>query len=102
MAGNNQILDIRDYFSPLSVLKVRSALDTMENGQILEVWSNDFETKTVLKQIMKNSDDELLRSVNTGEYEKIYIKRRAPEAEKTGDIAPLLTPLVYESEKNRE
>lgn len=71
----NKTLDIRDYTSPLSVLKVRSLLNNMKNGQILEVWSNDFETKVVLKQIIKNSNDELIVIEKEGEYEKIYIKK---------------------------
>ena len=71
----NQTLDIRDYPSPISVLKVRSLLNNMKDGQILEVWSNDFETKMVLNQVIKNSNDELLGIEKEDEYEKIYIKR---------------------------
>ena len=71
----NQTLDIRNYLSPLSVLKVRSLLNKMKHGQILEVWLNDFETKVVLEQIIKNSNDELLGVEKKDEYEKIYIKR---------------------------
>lgn len=71
----DQTLDIRDYHSPLSVLKVKSRLNNMKDGQILQVWSNDFETKVVLKQIINNSNDELLGIEKEDEYEKIYIKR---------------------------
>lgn len=68
-------MDIRDYPSPISVLKVRSLLNNMKDGQILEVWSNDFETKVALKQIINNSNDELLGIEKEDEYEKIYIKK---------------------------
>lgn len=72
----NRTLDIRDYLSPLAILKVRSLLKNMEDGQILEVWSNDFETEAVLEQVIKNShNNELLRIVKDSEYEKIYIKK---------------------------
>ena len=71
----NQILDIRYYFSPLSVLKVRSLLNNLKDGQMLEVWSNDFETIDVLEQIIRNSNDELVGIEKEGEYEKIYIRR---------------------------
>ena len=71
----NQTLDIRDYPSPISVLKVRSLLNNMKDGQILEVWSNDFETIDVLEQIIRNSNDELVGIEKEGEYEKIYIRR---------------------------
>lgn len=71
----NQTLDIRDYVSPLSVLKVQSALKNMKEHQILEVWSNDLETKLVLEQIIENSNDELVGIETEDEYEKIYIKR---------------------------
>ena len=71
----NQTLDIRDCLSPLAVLKVRSLLNNMKDGQILEVWSNDFETRVVLEQVIKNSNDELLSIEKQREYEKIYIKR---------------------------
>lgn len=74
----NQTLDIRGYLSPLSVLKVKSVLNKMKHGQILEVWSNDSETKVVLEQIIKNSTDVLLGFEKMDEYEKIYIKRLMP------------------------
>ena len=73
--SENQILDIRDYFSPLSVLKVRSLLNNLKDGQMLEVWSNDSETKDVLERIIRNSNDELVRIEKGSEYEKIYIRR---------------------------
>lgn len=73
--SENQILDIRDYFSPLSVLKVRSLLNNLKDGQMLEVWSNDSETKDVLERIIRNSNDELVRIEKESEYEKIYIRR---------------------------
>ena len=74
--SKNQILDIRNYFSPLSVLKVRCLLNTLNEGQMLEVWSNDSETKDVLERIIKNSNDELVGINTQSEYEKIYIRRR--------------------------
>ena len=72
----NQILDIRDYFSPLSVLKVRCLLNNLKDGQMLEIWSNDSETKDVLERIIRNSNDELVGIEKQSEYEKIYIRRR--------------------------
>ena len=72
----NQILDIRDYFSPLSVLKVRSLLNNLKDGQMLEIWSNDSETKDVLERIIRNSNDEWVGIEKQSEYEKIYIRRR--------------------------
>jgi TusA-related sulfurtransferase len=74
--SKNEILDIRDYFSPLSVLKVRSLLNNLKDGQMLEVWSNDSETKDVLERIIRNSNDELVGIKKQSEYEKIYIRRR--------------------------
>ena len=74
--SKNQILDIRNYFSPLSVLKVRCLLNTLNEGQMLEVWSNDSETKDVLERIIENSNDELVGINTQSEYEKIYIRRR--------------------------
>lgn len=74
--SKNQILDIRDHFSPLSVLKVRSLLNNLKDGQMLEVWSNDSETKDVLERIIRNSNDELVGIKKHSEYEKIYIRRR--------------------------
>jgi len=50
---------------------------------MLEVWSNDSETKDVLEVIMRNSNDELVGINTQSEYEKIYIRRRkirAPSA----------------------
>ncbi len=79
LSCENQTLDIRDYISPLSVLKVKSVLNKMKHGQILEVWSNDSETKILLEQIIKNSSDVLLGFEKMDEYEKIYIKRLMPE-----------------------
>lgn len=73
--SENQVLDIRDYFSPLSVLKVRRLLNNLNDGQMLEVWSNDPETADVLKRIIRNSNDELVGSEKGSEYETIYIKR---------------------------
>lgn len=72
----NQILDIRDYFSPLSVLKVRSLLNNFKDGQMLEIWSNDSETKDVLERIIRNSNDEFVGIEKQSKYEKIYIRRR--------------------------
>ena len=74
----NQTLDIRNYRSPLSVLKVKSLLNEMKDGQILEVLSNDFETLVVLGQIIENSSDELIGVEQKDEHKKISIKRRAP------------------------
>ena len=74
----NQTLDIRNYLSPLSVLKIKSRLNEMKDGQILEVLSNDFETSVVLGQIIENSSDELIGVEQKDEYKKISIKRRAP------------------------
>lgn len=75
-SAKHQTLDIRDYFSPLSVLKVRSLLNKLKDGQMLEVWSNDFETKEILERIIENSNDEWVGIDREGEYEKIYIRRR--------------------------
>ena len=72
----NQILDIRDYFSPLSVLKVRCLLNNLKDGQTLEIWSNDSETKDVLERIIRNSNDEWVGIEEQSEYEKIYVRRR--------------------------
>lgn len=85
--SDNQILDIRDYFSPLSVLKVRSLLNTLKDGQLLEVWSNDLETRDILERIIGTSDDEWIGTKKVGEYEKIYIRRckyRTPSVSVTG------------------
>jgi len=68
-------LDIRNDPSPLSILKVRSALNNMKEGHVLEVWSNDLETRVALDQIIDRSDDEFLGIEKESEYEKIYIKR---------------------------
>jgi TusA-related sulfurtransferase len=73
--SENQVLDIRDYFSPLSVLKVRRLLNNLNDGQMLEVWSNDPETADVLKRIIRNSNDELVGIEKGSEYETIYIRR---------------------------
>ena len=73
--SENQVLDIRDYFSPLSVLKVRRLLNNLNDGQMLEVWSNDPETADVLKRIIRNSNDELVGIEKGNEYETIYIRR---------------------------
>ena len=70
-----QRIDVRDYFSPLSILKVNSVLKTMKDGQILEVWSNDVETQMILKQIIQNSEDELVRIEKEEGFGKMYIKR---------------------------
>jgi len=71
----NQVLDIRDYFSPLSVLKVRSRLNNLKDGQMLEVWTNDIETKDDLERIIANSQDQLIGIEKDSEIEKIYIRR---------------------------
>ena len=73
--SESQVLDIRHYFSPLSVLKVRCLLNNLHDGQILEVWSNDSETRDVLEQIIRNSNDQLVGIEQGSEYEKIYIRR---------------------------
>ncbi len=70
-----QKLDIRDYLSPLSILKVKSVLNNMKEGQILEVWTNDNETEVVLEQIIKNSNDQWLGLEKKREYEKVSIKK---------------------------
>jgi TusA-related sulfurtransferase len=70
-----QALDIRNDPSPLSILKVRSALNNMKEGHVLEVWSNDLETRVALDQIIDRSNDEFLGIEKESEYEKIYIKR---------------------------
>ena len=74
---SNQKLDIRNYISPLSVLKVRSILSKMKHNQVLEVWLNDFETKIILEQLINNSKDEFIRAEKKEEYEKIYIQRHS-------------------------
>ena len=73
--SKTQILDVRDYFSPLSVLKVRFLLNNLEDGQMLEVWSNDLETNDLLERIIGNSNDEWVGIEKKGEYEKITIRR---------------------------
>jgi len=42
---------------------------------MLEVWSNDSETKDVLERIIRNSNDRLVGTERESEYEKIYIRR---------------------------
>ena len=71
------LLDVRNYICPLSILKIRSMLDCMSIGETLEVWSNDLETKEDLQQIIKNSNDELLRIENQEGYDKFFIQRGA-------------------------
>ena len=98
-----QLLDVRDYFSPLSILKVNSVLKTMKDGQILEVWSNDVETEIVLKQIIQNSDDELVGIEKEEGFGKMYIKRGVEKKSSTqrkkitnescGTLTPELTYL---------
>jgi TusA-related sulfurtransferase len=83
----NQKLDIRDYVCPLSILKVLSMLNKMNDGQVLEVWSNDLETKVVLEQIIDKSNHEFLGIKNEEEDERIYVKRCTQKERQDKDIA---------------
>jgi len=78
-SSNQHCLDIRGYFTPLSVLKVQLRLDGMASGEVLEVWLNDFDTEEDLKEILRVSANELVSVESQGEFDKIYIKRSDTE-----------------------
>jgi len=69
-------LDARGLSCPIPILKTRKALNGMNPGEILEVWSTDHGSKNDLPAFCRSSGNEFLGMEDVGqEYTRYFIKR---------------------------
>lgn len=72
----NKTLDCRGLYCPVPVLKVRQALDTMQDGEILEVLADDPAAEEDVSQLVARTGHELMRKEKVGDAFKLVIKKR--------------------------
>jgi TusA-related sulfurtransferase len=75
------ILDLKGVISPLNLLKCKSCLKSMENGDILEVMLADIDVVRDLIMIVKRSQDEVVYKKKMVDCICLGIKR-GPRIEK--------------------
>ena len=63
-------------YCPVPVLKVRQALDTMKEGEILEVLADDPAAEEDIPQLVARTGHELIRKEKLGNMFKFLIKTR--------------------------
>jgi len=70
-------VDTKGLQCPRPLLKAKQILESMQEGQILEVIANDLSTKTTFPAYVKRSGDELIQVVEDGAIIHLYIKKKA-------------------------
>ena len=54
------VIDVKGLQCPRPLIKTKQTLNTMQQGQILEVIANDNVTKSTIPSLLKHSGDKLL------------------------------------------
>jgi tRNA 2-thiouridine synthesizing protein A len=70
------VVDTKGLQCPRPLLKAKQMLESMEDGQILEVIANDLSTKTTFPAYVKRSGDQLLEIVEDGAIIYLYVKKK--------------------------
>ena len=68
-------LDLSDLLAPITFLKVQAALSAMNEGQLLEVFCTDEETRGDLSDIVKNSGHRIVSSNKKGSGFRFLIRK---------------------------
>jgi tRNA 2-thiouridine synthesizing protein A len=72
---SDKILDCRGLSCPIPLLKVKKTIDTLQPGQILEVWGTDPATKIELQKFCEKGGYKLIEIIDTEGYFKCFIKK---------------------------
>jgi len=70
------VADTKGLQCPRPLLNAKQMLESMKDGQILDVISNDLSTKTTFPAYVKRSGDELLEIVEDGASIHLYVKKK--------------------------
>jgi tRNA 2-thiouridine synthesizing protein A len=70
------VVDTKGLQCPRPLLKAKQILESMKDGQVLEVIANDLSTKSTFPSYLKRSGDALLSIIEDGGIIHIYIKKK--------------------------
>ena len=69
------VLDLKGIPSPISLLKFKSRLKGMAKGEVLEIFSHDFDLAQDLETIVSRSSDTLLLHENLGDSLRLLVQK---------------------------
>ncbi|MHA1409258.1 MAG: sulfurtransferase TusA family protein [Candidatus Odinarchaeia archaeon] len=70
-------LDFRGLNCPMPIVKTKKEIQTIDIGQILEVWTTDPGAKEDFPRWAKRTGNEIINVEEKGDYTAFYIKRNA-------------------------
>lgn len=71
----DKTLDCKGLNCPLPILQTKKAMDGMDPGQVLEMFSTDPGSKNDISAWAKRTGNELMKSAEDGGVFKFYIKK---------------------------
>jgi tRNA 2-thiouridine synthesizing protein A len=71
----DRVLDLRGWSCPWCIVKTRSWLSRMKQGQILELLGTDPEALKNLPSILKNGNDRIIEIQEYPDYHRLLIRR---------------------------
>jgi tRNA 2-thiouridine synthesizing protein A len=70
------VLDTKGLNCPMPVLKTKKAIDSLPEGQVLEVISTDPGSKSDIPALLKRLGHELIETKEEGEVIEFYIRKK--------------------------
>lgn len=75
-AAPDVIIDTTGLISPMPVLRAKKAIDDLEQGQVLNVISNDAATRSDIPMLVRRLGLELLETIESSGVIEFYIKKK--------------------------
>ncbi len=74
-ADSHALLDLRGVICPYNFVKTKLRLETMQPGQVLEVFLDDGEPIRNVPQSVENEGHSILRRELVGSYHRVFIQK---------------------------
>ena len=72
---SHAVLDLRGVICPYNFVKTKLRLETMEPGQVLEVFLDDGEPIRNVPQSVENEGHNIVRREVAGSYHRVFIQK---------------------------
>ncbi len=72
---SHAVLDLRGVICPYNFVKTKLRLETMEPGQVLEVFLDDGEPIRNVPQSVENEGHNIVRCEVAGSYHRVFIQK---------------------------
>ncbi len=72
---SHAVLDLRGVICPYNFVKTKLRLETMQPGQVLEVFLDDGEPIRNVPQSVENEGHNILRRELVGSYHRVFIQK---------------------------